>query len=71
MSDDKSTTIRIEKGISIPSRRKSIIDSMEVGDSFFVLSKRNQSGYHATAKSRGVKITVRREGDGYRVWRIK
>ncbi len=69
----KNGKIEIEKGIPIPPprrHRKSQYpwDSMEAGDSFFTTKP---TGKNLAAQRLGRRFTVRREGDGRRVWRIE
>ena len=54
--------LKIEKGISIPLRKKYPFEMMEIGDSFFVEAGSYASIWN-TAKSRGFK-------KGIRVWRV-
>jgi hypothetical protein len=47
-------------------------DEMEVGDSFFApvtVKMLSAASWHIT-KTRGWKFSVRREGEGARIWRI-
>jgi len=66
---------KIEKGVPIPSpRRKNdgityMFRCMEIGDSFY--SESETASFHVLAKRAGVKICVRTEGLGKRVWRIQ
>ena len=70
-------TIKIEKNIPTPtgrSWRKYPFSEMEVGDSFFVpeckLSKINGPAQGFRRRNPEVKFTIRKEGTGYRCWRI-
>ncbi len=64
----------IEKNIPIPPKkhgkeRTSPVWNMEIGDSYFT-DGRNKNEYARVANANGWKFTVRKEGDGYRVWRV-
>jgi len=62
---------KIEKGIEIPDGwSKYPFSKMEVGDSFFVKTKSGKSAY-MYSKRHGMRFTVRKEGDGFRIWRIE
>lgn len=69
-------TIKIEKNIPISEHgnRKYPFREMEVGDSFFVPdckpSKINGPAQGFMRRNPEVKFTIRREGTGYRCWRI-
>lgn len=73
------STFKVEKGIPIPPPRKNpggskynFITSLEVGDSFTVpLSPATaHSVISKYSKRFGVKMTVRKESSGCRVWRV-
>ena len=70
-------TVKIDKGIPVPPRgsnraSKYPYDKLEIGDSFFVKGK-NATKFSASAYTQarklGIKLTVRNEKDGVRVWR--
>lgn len=64
--------ITIQKGISIPPASQAgryPWKSMEVGDSFYAEMKR-PGAFHTAARHQKIKISYRKEGNGYRVWRI-
>ena len=70
--------VKIEKGIPIPSRVKfgenrKLLESMEVGDSVFFNLKRDTiwARYYNPALRLGIEITVRKDGEGCRMWRTK
>lgn len=45
---------------------------MEVGDSFYINRKMSQiCHYRSAADKVGIEITMRKEGTGTRIWRIK
>jgi len=54
--------------------RKYPFDRMAIGDSFFVptvdLPASGPSVLNAAARQRGMRASVRAEGDGHRCWRI-
>ena len=63
--------IEIEKNIPIPpTRRFTEIpwNELNIGDSFQV--KKHHSGYPTMAARFGIKITIRKNKDGARIWRI-
>jgi hypothetical protein len=64
----------IEKNIPLPKKaagtpRKSPIWSMEIGDSYLT-DNRHRGEYCYVANANGWKFTTRKEGDGFRVWRV-
>jgi len=71
---------RVEHGKQIPRRvggfliRKYPFDRMAIGDSFFVpatdLPTSGPNTLNAAARQRGMRASVRAEGDGYRCWRV-
>ena len=63
--------VTIESGIPIPEPRmnKYPWEQMKVGDSFTV-TKGRRPGVLLSAKTAGVKITVRKENNLIRVWLI-
>lgn len=72
--------IRIEKNVPITLRGSGLRGSLrdflrrlDVGDSFLLkgIGDKNWAyrGVHTTAKSMGIKVTIRRINDGIRVWR--
>lgn len=71
---------RVEHGKPRPQRvggfplRKYPFDRMAIGDSFFVpatdLPTSGPSTLNAAARGRGMRASVRAEGDGYRCWRV-
>lgn len=79
MTSSKDTSISkptIQKGCPIPtSGRKGApfypFADMLIGDSFVIPNTPAKGGLYGNAKARGMKITVRMEGDKLRVWRIK
>lgn len=65
---------KIDKGIPIPGSRKyseltEAALKMEIGDSVFIENGLKQDG-HNMGRATGFKFSVRKEGDGYRVWRV-
>ena len=67
-----SKVFKIEENIPIPVRTVYPFSDMKIGDSFLVLFDNDKKfrGLHTAAKRKNIKITIRREKDGYRVWRI-
>lgn len=69
-------TVKIEKRVPVPptGRTTGLTDAlkkMAVGDSFILPTGITPYSPHAYAKSVGVKVTVKKQKRGYRVWRIK
>lgn len=67
--------MKIEKGIPIPSRKaraddRLLIDKMEVGDSILVESWKSVEKFRYTGRNAGFKMSVRKLGSGWRLWRI-
>ena len=64
--------IKIEKGIQIPSHGNTLypFSEMQVGDSFACKKANVRSIASLQAKKLGMKFTVRKQPEGYRVWRI-
>jgi hypothetical protein len=70
----------VDHGKTKPQRRggwylqKYPFDRMAIGDSFFVpatdLPKSGPNVLNAAARQRGMRASVREEGDGYRCWRV-
>jgi hypothetical protein len=64
----------IEKGIPVPmvsGTRVYPFPSMEVGDSFSIDRKEKVAAAASVfGKRHGVKFSLRRTGNGYRVWRV-
>lgn len=69
----------IEKGVPIPQRnrpKKSALSvamlAMEIGDSFLMKNKNHNAlttmAHHTLGKG---NYAIRKDGDGYRVWRTK
>ena len=61
--------IKIEKGIPMRPRTRFPFKKMGIGDSFFLADKKARTVLYASARSAGVKLSIRREGAGIRVWR--
>lgn len=65
--------IRIQRKLPIPSARKVTEhfpwSQMKKGDSFYYEAKQPGSLYQSAKRSR-IKITVRRERKGFRVWKL-
>ena len=68
--------INIEKSVPIPEGKTKPriypFSTMELGDSFFVkngTSARAAASHYSAGTDR--KFTTRKEGEGYRVWRVK
>jgi hypothetical protein len=73
MSKRKSngTGIVIDKNIPMPTstHKKYPLDDMAVGDSFFVADPTKRAGLYTSAARYDIKVSVRLEGTGFRVWR--
>jgi hypothetical protein len=68
-------TVKIEKRVPVPPTGKTTgmmeaMRTMKVGDSFALPQGLQPYSTHAYAKTAGIKITVKKQKDGYRVWRI-
>lgn len=64
--------ISIDKRIPLPDRStKYPWREMEIGDSFCCNTEVIRSGAVSAGKRYGLKFTVKKEGDHFRVWRIK
>lgn len=65
--------MKVDKNKPIPAKRGSEIAAtmrkLEIGDSFFISGFHNNGKFHSTAKRIGIKITMRSEKNGYRIWR--
>lgn len=62
---------KIDTNIPIPARRcKYPLDTLKVGDSFYIDDRNLRDTIYAQSKYRKVKVTIRNEGAGIRVWRI-
>lgn len=73
-------TIKIEKNIPLPPRRKNEVNEIRealsfmcVGDSFEIKMVGNDAAYiRATAKRIGIKTESRKtKGECYRIWRVE
>lgn len=70
------TTVKIEKRVPVPQTGRTTgmtgaLKKMAIGDSFILPNGITPYSPHAYAKSAGVKVTVKKQKNGYRVWRIK
>lgn len=74
--------IEIEKNVALPERKgpgrpsEFPYRSMEIGDSFYVPGLKRLSYVRTRAsvvwrESTGFRFSVRKEGDGCRVWRVE
>jgi hypothetical protein len=68
---------RIEKGVKIPPRmtgprNKYPWETIQPGDSFKVHTTKKSTirGIYFCAANKGMKVAMRRENGGYRVWRV-
>lgn len=70
-------TYTIDKNIPIPSINRggllAVLEGMEVGDSVFVGDKKQATiaGTMRTAQKGNKAYTMRKENEGYRVWRTE
>lgn len=60
--------IKIDKGVPMPTKYP--WKSMEIGDSFVFPYRPSNKGLYRCAAHAGIKISIRKEGDGIRIWRI-
>lgn len=68
--------LKLEKKIPIPRTGKTtgmtdLMQKMGVGESFRLPAGLNPAHPHAYARKIKIKVMVRKEGDGYRVWRTE
>lgn len=68
--------LKLEKKIPVPRTGRTtgmtdLMQKMAVSESFRLPDGIKPAHPHAYARKIGITVTVRREGDGYRVWRIK
>ena len=75
--------MKVEKNLPIPKenrgrKAKYPWDKLKVGDSFFIEGKSKKynvyscvASYNRTKAPAPISITIREEGEGVRVWRIK
>lgn len=68
----------IERGIPIPPRRRkgggiiALLREMKVNDSIYVTTEQHRNPARSASYALGVSnYTVRKEGSGIRIWRIK
>ena len=69
---------KIEKDIPIPERTagrsgiwKNLVKQMSCGDSVLVATRKNANSLRAAIASQGHKPVMRKEGDGFRVWKME
>ena len=79
------TAVKIERNIPLPPPRlmrssglSALLKRMMLGDSFFLpdtrdpyLDRMRSAALYNTARYVGIRVTVRRQPNGYRVWRVK
>jgi hypothetical protein len=72
------TQFKVDRDVPIPAfiegGRKYPFNTMNVGDSFAVSALARPAVITASvtyARKHGVKFTTRKDGSGYRIWRIK
>lgn len=69
------TVIVVEKGVLPPlGRRRYPFEGMELNDSFYVPDVSYQGMWNIclrASKRLGMRFTVRRDGEGVRVWRVE
>lgn len=71
-------TLKIDKRVPLPAGANAkrlgmdaLLRKLSVGDSFVLPSGLPPYSAHSLARSAEIKVTVRKQKDGYRVWRIK
>lgn len=70
------TDLKIEKGIPLPEGTRgsggitAVLRSMTIGDSVLLSNCKYPSGYAALALGKG-NYACRKEGTGFRIWRVK
>ena len=50
--------------------KRSILQNMKVGDSIFVEDEQEKDSVRHAMRYRGLKPMCRKQGDGWRIWRI-
>lgn len=69
--------MKIEKNIPIPEPRikheasKDLMRKANIGDSIFLENVKHKNSLTQLFKKAGISITTRKEGKGYRIWKIK
>lgn len=63
--------MKIEKGVPVPAMTKYPFKDMEIGDSFFIenIDSVPIATYNAATRIK-MRAAIRKEGTGYRVWRV-
>ena len=66
--------VKIEKNVPMPKftiyGKRSILQNMKVGDSIFVEDEQEKDSVRHAMRYRGLKPMCRKQGDGWRIWRI-
>jgi hypothetical protein len=70
----EESKFKIEHGIAMSPRSKYPLKQMSVGDSFFVSTssggRRVAAAIGSCARNLGMRVALRNQGDGWRIWRI-
>ena len=74
MATLKDNGIKIEKGIPVPpprgSQKNAFINQMQPGDSVLLLDYKSANNARGVIIRTGCTAVVRKEKDGWRVWKI-
>ena len=67
--------MQIDKGIPLPindlNGPTAVLRQMDIGDSVLVEKISTREALRIAARINSIKIMTRKEGGGYRVWRVK
>jgi hypothetical protein len=68
--------VKIEEGVPMSKARKpsgkwGFLVNMKAGQSFFVGTDRDRSRCRSISRYYRIKIAIRRDGEGWRIWRIE
>jgi hypothetical protein len=64
-------TYKIDDGIPLPAWGKYPFKSMAIGQSFFTTNYAVRFSVAQTHKRFGSRFSIRRDGNGWRVWRVE
>ena len=74
INSKKENEIVIEKNVPVKQSRywskwSKIIDDMEIGDSIVLIDRKLVHRFTQHGYRRGMKFTVRKQDEGFRIWR--
>ena len=74
MATVKDNGIKIEKGIPVPpprlNQKSAFVNQMQLGDSVLLLDYKSANNTRGVIIRTGFTAVVRKEKDGWRVWKI-